>query len=177
MERASSDLVRWHGSFVLFALIAGSHVALIDLLGRRDARLVVATVDVREGRRDLNQIVGQQLTPGRQHGCDVRMWLAGIDSVLQHLDHRVRRRKRMRTDRRSGLASVVRVAGRQQSLEDVTAGRPVAVQHIVTFSGRRSEFARRTGGLFVGHLALEGVRPLQLQGSSGAGFQVTGCGR
>lgn len=177
-ELARSRLMRRHRSLVLLALVASSHIALVQLLAAAARRIpTAAALDQRRRRRNLHQIVRQQLAPRRQHCRNVRMTDARINGRLQRSHNGVGRRQRMRSDRRSRLAASVRIADGQQPLEDVAASAPAAIEHVVAFAGRRSEFARRAWRRFGVRFARHGVGSLEAQGFVDARLEVAGRGR
>lgn len=141
---AVSHFIRWDGALVFLATGSWAHVALVQLLGWGGSGLILAALkgEVRGG--NVNQVVSQEFSPSRKHGGDVWVFGLGIDRVLQHVDNIVRLGECMGIDGGPRLVYSIGVVGLNETQENISAGSPVAMNDVITFSGWWPEFARRT---------------------------------
>lgn len=171
------------GALVLLAVRSGPDKALLQLAGILDGRVALAALAGDRELGHLDQVVGQKLAPGGQHGSDVLVSQLGLDVALQLLNNQLGVGQGVGALGAPGLAHAVGVVGLQQALEDVAAGTPLAVGHIVALGSRLAVLARRADVVLVSHTALsvrggaalgQGAGTLGAQGIDGGIFQVLG---
>jgi len=79
----------WCGSLVLLAIGTRPNEALLQLAGILDGGVALAALSGDWQLSDLDQVIGQQLTPGGQHGRDVSVAQLALHMALQLLDHQL----------------------------------------------------------------------------------------
>lgn len=171
------------GALVLLAVRSGADKALLQLAGILDGRFALTAPSGDRELGHLDQVVGQKLAPGGQHGSDVLVPQLALHMALQLLNHQLGVGQGVGALGAPGLAHSVGVVGLQQALEDVAAGAPLAVGHIVALGGRLAVLARRADVVLVSHTALavsgsaalgQRAGTLGPQGVDGGIFQVLG---
>jgi len=79
----------WCGSLVLLAIGTRPNEALLQLAGILDGGVALTALSGDGQLPDLDQVIGQKLTPGGQHGRDVGVAQLALHMALQLLDYQL----------------------------------------------------------------------------------------
>lgn len=124
---------------------------MLQLAGILDVGLALAALATDGQLTHLVQIVGQQLSPGRQHGSDVIVTQLALHMSLQLLDHQLSVGQSVCAARAARLAHAISVVGLQQTLEDIASCAPLAMRHIVALRSRLAVSTRWTDVVVIGN--------------------------